>query len=199
MLFGAFKKFRRAGDNKASPQGPLALLPLPWKTLPLPRPSPNSPSASFPLLFPLGCLNGKKVKNIPFLSQVLKIISLRSGLDPPITLPPTVPPPWPPPVPRVTSQPRGDKLAQSTCSQSISKGASEAQPPTEALPERAFVPTESSFKSRLMTHKGGTALDGTQALPLPHQRSMTPRHRPHPPPVLLGSVPLSVSTYATNI
>ena len=91
-------------------------------------PSPNSPSAFFPLLFPLGCLDGTKVKNIPFLSQVLKIISLRSGLDRPMALPPTAPPPWLPPLPRVTSQPGGDKLAQTPSSQSISKGSCEAQP-----------------------------------------------------------------------
>ena len=91
-------------------------------------PSPNSPSASFPLLFLLGCLDGTKVKNIPFLSQVLKIILLRSGLDQPMALPPTAPPPWLPPLPRVTSQPGGDKLAQTPSSQTISKGSREAQP-----------------------------------------------------------------------
>lgn len=117
MLFGAFKKFKRARDKRARRQA------SPSHRSPGPGPASHSPPASFPLLFPSGCLDGTKVKNIPFLLQVLKIILLRSGPDPPIALPSTVPTPWRPPLLRVTSQPGGDKLAQSTCSGSATKGS----------------------------------------------------------------------------
>lgn len=66
-------------------------LSLPWKPLPLRLPLFQLSTCLFALLFPWGCLDGTKVKNIPFLLQVLKIILLRSGLDPPIALPSAVP------------------------------------------------------------------------------------------------------------
>lgn len=76
------KQKRKQGDSQSCP-GPL---PSASQALPCPSPSLNHLSASSLCLSPLGCLDGTKVKNISFLLQVLKIISLRSGLDPPIAL-----------------------------------------------------------------------------------------------------------------